>query len=371
MPNQKNLRANSIQPNTPPTLAESSALSTNNKSNSRKLSERELLDEFKSRMTTLRTGSFAGLWEEAALIIEFEDRLCAGVKDEEKCQKTLRKLQETYVDEFDLPPTTAQRYKRVYRFFEPLVASEEPGTPTLETLAEIQMSKLDLLVALQSVKPDSWHFTDNGSIVLDHSVWTASNKDVRRVSVQTLREISKALNAQPSGSVVQQNCGMPAEEQTPDRQFDFEQLTRNAVPLDDADVFPAPGPYLSNDGTTLACQNPVSTDSTASASASLDVWAEYTVTSTAQDGKIRYPDPLGDDGYSERVFYAFNGNIEVAYDGTGNTPELRIRPVNPECEAHAVVWRPDSVDGKLPERTILYYDPAVGNYRPACLTMNN
>lgn len=337
----------------------------------RKLSERELLDEFKVRMTTLRTGSFAGLWQEAALILEYEEKLCAGVKDDEKCQNKIRKLQKIYVEEFDLPPTTAQRYKRVYRYFAPLVAPKKRSAPTLETLAEIQMSKLDLLVALHAAKPDSWHFTADGHIRLDHSVWEGSNKDLRQVSVETLREISKALNAKPSGSAVQQNTSIPSEEQTPDQQFDFEQLTGNAVPIDGAYVIPDSAPYLSSGTTAGACLNSVSTDSTAPASVSIDIWDEYTVSSTVQDGKIRYPDSASQSGYSELLFHVFNGSVEMAYDSTSNTPEPYIRPTDPECEAYAIVWQPDSGSGALSERNILYYDPAVGNYRPACLITNN
>jgi hypothetical protein len=101
------------------------------------------------------------------------------------------------------------------------------------------------------------------------------------------------------------------------------------------------------------------------------VWDEYQVQTTAQDGKIRYPDPASDTGYSERVFHAVNGSVEAVYDGTSNMPELRIRPIASEREAHAIVWRPDAGDGTTPERSIIIYDPTVGHYLPARLALKN
>ena len=251
-PKKTTIRADSIQSNSPPILAEPSALSSKDKGHTRKFSERELLDEFKVRMATLRTGSFAGLWQEAALIIEYEGRLCDGVRDGEKCQKKLRKLQQIYMDEFDLPPTTAQRYKRVYRYFESLVASPKSGTPTMETLAEVQMSKLDLLIALHAAKPDSWHFTKDGHITLNQSVWEGSNKDVRQVSVETLRAISKALNATPAVNTMPQNVDVPAQGQTIEGNEEAPKVPTDPVPVSDVYTEPSLVPCLSDDTGTGA-----------------------------------------------------------------------------------------------------------------------
>jgi hypothetical protein len=150
---------------TPPTLVETNGHKGEGEHPATRVSERDLLAEFKQKMALLGKHEFVFLWQKAALILEYEEKFRVRTSDDAVYRKKLRKLESIYKDEFDLPPTTAQRYKRVFRFFAPYVFSEDTGTPTLNTLAKIQMSKLDLLVGLNGINPFSWHFTDDGCIL--------------------------------------------------------------------------------------------------------------------------------------------------------------------------------------------------------------
>lgn len=352
--------------NAPPDPEASPSTAADTNGRGRKRSEQEILAEFTREMRAWQAGTFPGLWQEAALIIQYEAELCRGVNDEDRRGKKLRRLKDIYVREFDLSETTAQRYKRVYQFFAPLVESNGEMSPSLETLAAIGMSRLDVLLAIYNVAPDAWTFTEQGHVEMNPAIWSGGENDVRHLSVSTLREISKTLQA--------------AAEETQELGTGPSPRPNAPVPDDPASYTYSENDLVDEDHTApvfTAVQTPPREDtaqsgpdgSTAPATASLSVWDSYEATSRVEDGEVQYPDSNCDGGLARRIYRTVNGRLDLLLDSTSNCPELVLIPVDPEAEAHAIVSHPDPGNGETPSQLLLYYSPAKGHYKPCDLIL--
>lgn len=338
---------------TPPTLVATNA--------PKRKSVPELLKEFIEEMTKEEKGGFIFKWRKARVIIKYEKKLCACAKDEAGQHKNLYKLEDVYKNEFGLKPTTAQRYKCVYRFFDSYVLSEDTGTPTLETLAEIGMSKLDVLISLHKVNPKSWHFTDDGHILLDSSVFEDDKNDVSNIYVRTLREISKKIRV----PVVQTDNPIYVDVQSDDESTD-NSLSSPASEIGFAllSAGQTHGSLVINGSSSVESGATEGTDNNAGLDRfTIDIWGSSDIKLLTQDGKIRYDDPATDTGYSELVVQTLNCNIAVNDDNTSNRHKVEIFLQDQQHSAYVTLRKPNDGSGDPPDIIMIYFDRDSGTLR--------
>ena len=292
----------------------------------------DILTRFRDRLEQIqRRGGFAMQFEIGRTILFYSAWIIRVERDEERQTKALARMSDVY-DEFKIPGTTAQLWKRVVARFDPDVKS---GSTTMEMLAEVGIGKLDVLVGLADIDRSYWSLGADGAILLSSEI-TDGPFDVREITIKDLRErratllankvlsetpIQKPLGGQkthsPSGGVPNSN--------PPDLLTQQQTLTSPPKCPD------TPPPT-----------KPAGDQRTDTANA---------VTATMVN------DIIADDSEQRWKTRIFNGRL-VRSDSTVSTFE--VAPTLPDLDAYAILEAPSLGDGSIPVRQLLWYDGPTG-----------
>ncbi len=294
----------------------------------------EILALFRSRLEQIyaRVG-FVVQYAIGREILFFTNLISRVEPNSERRDKALTRMRDIY-DEYKIPHTTAQLWKRVVACFDPSINS---GQATMEMLKEIGIGKLDVLVSLNEINDDYWRFGDDGAVLLSDEI-TEGPFDVRDMTIDDLKDLRKFL--------LEDN----RQRETP---FQINVAAR------DTSKSPTTGgstgfalQRLITDGQMLNAAPPEFASATDEFSASVD---------SDLEGAIPIMDTINAaNGPSEilSIVRIVNGTLEQCDSSTGT---YNIVPISLETDAYAILQSPSDGDGSLPLRKLVWFDELTGN----------
>jgi hypothetical protein len=299
----------------------------------RRMSVTDILELFYSRLEKIRQhGGFFVDFAYGKEILYFTDWITQVERNSERLTKALTRMSDIY-REFRIPDTTAQMWKRVVGRFDPEVRA---GRITMDMLAQIGISKLDVLVGIEQINDTYWSFDTDGAILLSSEI-TEGPFDVREITIKDLRErratllYDKVLRETPVQIPLGGQGTMPssgaASMQSNAPGPPIQQQTLNPPPTSSETPHPTEPAGDQGGGTRTE------------------------VTATVMN------DVIDDDTEQRWKTRTVNGRL-VRSEST--TSAFEVTPTSPNVDAYAILEAPSLGDGSIPARQLLWYDGPTG-----------
>ncbi len=322
----------------------------------------DVVTNFRSRVREIFSrGGFQVNYQFGREVVFHTNWVMRVESNQDRQDKALLRLQDVYA-EFKIPATTAQLWKRVVECVDPDLLA---GRTTMAMLAEIGISKLDVLVGLAGLDETYWRFDEYGAILLSEAL-TEGPFDVRQLTVDDLKDIyrrwleEKRRRETPVPVAASDTTGsLPPPVLSPVADGSVTE-TVQATPALNFDVLHAHDVDEVVAGNVDALESDMASD-TATETATVVLRDERAVINVSL-AKGSITDPDGNQ-WAVRVC---NGALSGGWDSTASS--LEIVPESSDQDAYAVLQAPSMGDGMPPTRQLLWYDNLFGMTRNFPLT---